>query len=145
MLFPLFLSRKRVKEKKKIHFWEKKPEEKSKQCYHNDICGWKRYSFSSKVEIRREIVWIKILKMSFENYLIDLIEANDQIKMTSCKAIECQKFQHAFNTTAVAQGAKMLLQCRCEGDVNVQGSCEFNFRGKFKRSLIINNFNRRII
>ena len=27
-----------------------------------DICRWKRDSFSSEVEITREIVWIKILK-----------------------------------------------------------------------------------
>ena len=45
-------------------FWEKKKKKKQKKkekVYHNDTCRWKRDSFSSEVEITREIVWIKIL------------------------------------------------------------------------------------
>ena len=35
--------------------WKKNRKE-SKQCYNNDICRWKRDSFSSEVEITRGIV-----------------------------------------------------------------------------------------
>ena len=34
-------------------FLSKETGEKTKQCYHNDICRWKRKSFSSEVEITR--------------------------------------------------------------------------------------------
>ena len=44
---------------------QKKYRQKTKQCYHNDICRCKRDSFSSEVEITRGIVWIKILKREF--------------------------------------------------------------------------------
>ena len=38
---------------------------------------------SSEIEIRREIVWIKILKKdNFEKYLVALIKTNHQINMT---------------------------------------------------------------
>ena len=37
-------------------FLKKKAEEKSKLCYHNDLCRWKRDSFFCEVEIRRVIV-----------------------------------------------------------------------------------------
>ena len=35
---------------------------KTEQCYYQDICSWKRDSFSSEVKITRRIVWLKILK-----------------------------------------------------------------------------------
>ena len=40
----------------------KKAEEKTRQCYHNDNCRWKRGRFFGEVEIARGIVWTKILK-----------------------------------------------------------------------------------
>ena len=43
-------------------FLRKKNRAKAKQCYHNDICWWKRASFSNEVEITRGIVWKKIYK-----------------------------------------------------------------------------------
>ena len=37
-------------------FLNKKGRIKTKQCCHNDICRWKRDSFSSEVKITRGIV-----------------------------------------------------------------------------------------
>ena len=56
-----------------------KKQKKTKQCYHNDICRWKRDRFSSEVKIIRGIVSIKILKKRFN----EVIETNHQINMTS--------------------------------------------------------------
>ena len=43
-----------AKEKRKmIYFGGNKAKEKSKQCYHDDICRWKRDSFSSEFKITR--------------------------------------------------------------------------------------------
>ena len=49
-----------------ILFWEKNNKGKAKQCY-NYIFRWRRKCFSSEIEIRREIVWIKIFKKIKEN------------------------------------------------------------------------------
>ena len=51
---------------KKNDTYARKNRTKTKQCYHNDICGSKKDSFSSDVEITREIVWIKMLKREFQ-------------------------------------------------------------------------------
>ena len=52
-------------------FPRKKNRRKTKRCYHNDICKWKRDNLPSKVETRRRINWIKILTLPglgvFEN------------------------------------------------------------------------------
>ena len=45
-----------MEQKKMIPFWVKTPKEK------RDIYRWEKDSFFSKVEITREIVWIKIFK-----------------------------------------------------------------------------------
>ena len=37
-------------------FLRKTSRRKTKQCYHNNICRWKRDSFSSEVKILRGIV-----------------------------------------------------------------------------------------
>ena len=64
-------------------FLRKKRRRKRKQCYHNDVCRWKRDIFFSEVEITRGIVWIKIFKQkNFKNDLMNLIETNQQV-MTS--------------------------------------------------------------
>ena len=63
--FTVFLKKGQKKKRKwYLSNWKKKKNRgKTKQCYHDDICRWKRGSFSSKVEITRGIVWIKILKI----------------------------------------------------------------------------------
>ena len=38
------------------NFLRKKNRRKTKYCHHNDICRWKRDSFSNEVEITRGIV-----------------------------------------------------------------------------------------
>ena len=60
----------RTMAKRRWHISEIKTMGKTKQCYHNDISSLKRDIFSSEVETRRGIVWIKILKMRIysENY-----------------------------------------------------------------------------
>ena len=54
------------KKKKRWYLSDKKKQNKNiKYCYYNDICRWKRDSFSNEVEITRGIVWLlkkRILK-----------------------------------------------------------------------------------
>ena len=53
------------KKKKDDTFLRKKSRRKAKQCYHNDICRWKRDSFSDELEISVGIVCIKISKKKY--------------------------------------------------------------------------------
>ena len=53
------------KKKEDDTFLRKKNRRKPKQCYHNDICRWKRNSFSDELEISGGIVCIKILKKKY--------------------------------------------------------------------------------
>ena len=72
----------RKRKKEMIPFWGKKPEEKQK-VFPYDICRFKIYSFSSEVEIAREIVWINILKKeNFKKDSVNLIQTHHQINMT---------------------------------------------------------------
>ena len=51
-------------------------------------------SFSSEIEITRGIVWIKILKKeNFKKDLMDLIETNHQINMTSDHSVSSNNYQ----------------------------------------------------
>ena len=61
----------------------KKNRRKIKYCYYKEICRWKRDNSSNEVEIKWGIVWINILKRRFKKDLMNLIEANHQINMTS--------------------------------------------------------------
>ena len=79
-------SDKKSKRKKDDTFLIKKTGGKIKQCYHDDMCRWKRDSFSSEVEVTREIVWIKISKNRILKKIsleMNLIGANNHINMTS--------------------------------------------------------------
>ena len=105
---------------KKIRRWYlsvEKNRKKAKQCYHNDICRWKRDSFSSEVEITRGIVWIKISKkQNFKKDLMDLIEKNNQINMTSDHSVSSNNsFKIHLNAKrfnmAVVRSTVILLQC----------------------------------
>ena len=40
-------------EKEDDTFLKKKKKTKTKCCYHNDVCRWKRYSFNNEVKITR--------------------------------------------------------------------------------------------
>ena len=51
-----------------IPFWVKKTEE------NRDICRWKKESFTSKVEITRNLLNKDIKKENFKKNLMDLIE-----------------------------------------------------------------------
>ena len=56
-------------------------------------------SFSSEIEITRGIVWIKILKKeNFKKDLMDLIETNHQINMTSDHSVSSNN--HQINMTS---------------------------------------------
>ena len=47
---------------------------KTKQCYHNDICTWKRAVFPMKLKLQGE---------SFQKDPMNLTETNPQINMTT--------------------------------------------------------------
>ena len=78
-------------------FLRKKKRRIRKQCYHNDICRWKKEYFcrcrffSSEAEITRGIVCIKIYKdTKIENFKKDpmnLIETNNKINQTSDRSV----------------------------------------------------------
>ena len=139
-----------------IPVWEKN-RRKTKYCYHNEICRWKSDSFCwNVVEITRGIVLNKCIKKeNFRKDLVNIIEINHQINLTSDHSISSNNL---FKSHLNAKRFNMLLklyQLRearwfwfsvCwKGDVNLQGWCEFSFRRKQERAVIINNINRRII
>ena len=78
-------------------FLRKKKRRIRKQCYHNDICRWKKEYFcrcrffSSEAEITSGIVCIKIYKdTKIENFKKDpmnLIETNNKINQTSDRSV----------------------------------------------------------
>ena len=72
--------------------YDKKNRMKTKQCYHNNACRWKRDSFSSEVEITKGILWIKICKKRIlKKVLMNLIETNHQINMISDHSVPSNK------------------------------------------------------
>ena len=101
-----------------IPLWGKR-QKKTKQCYHDNICRWNRDSFSSETEIK---------KGNFKKYLMNLIEINHPINMTSDHSISSNnsfknhlniKFRRVINTVAVVRSTVILLQCL------LQGRCEW--------------------
>ena len=65
------------RKKKMIPFWFREQEEE------RDICRWKRDSFSSEVEITTNRLNKAKKKEDFKKYLMNLIETNHHINMTS--------------------------------------------------------------
>ena len=104
---------------------------KTKYCYHNDSCRWKRDSFSNEAEITTGTDWIKILKqrISLKN-LMNLIETNYHINMTSDHFVSSN---NSFKSHLNAKSFNMLvsalkqwcearwfyLSVCCNGDMNV--------------------------
>ena len=89
-----------VKEKKKmIPFSGKKTEEKQNRVTIMMSVDGKGDSFYSEVEITRGIVWIKISKKeNFRKDLMNLIETNHQINMTSDHSVSSNN--HQINMTS---------------------------------------------
>ena len=73
-----------------IPFWVKKTEE------NRDICRWKKESFTSKVEITRNLLNKDIKKENFKKNLMDLIEKNYQISMTSDQSVSSNNLFKRF-------------------------------------------------
>ena len=80
-------------------FFRKKNRRKINQYYHNEICTWKRDSFSSEIEITRGNRLNKdIKKENFRKCPINLIETNHQINMTSDHSVSSNmSFKSHFN------------------------------------------------
>ena len=107
-----------------ILFWRKKNKRKTKCCYHNDVCRWKRYSFNNEVKITRWFVWTKILKKRILKKR-NLTEKNHQINMNfdhsvssnnSFKShLNTKNFNMFFYSIAIVQSTVILIQCLLQG------------------------------
>ena len=81
------------KRKKRWHISKEKSRRKTRHGYHSDICRWKRENFSNEVEIRREIIWMKILNQeNFKKDLMNLTETNRKINMNSDHSVRSNKW-----------------------------------------------------
>ena len=85
------------RKKKMIPFWVREPEEE------RDICRWKRDSFSSEVEITTNRLNKAKKKQDFKKYLMNLIETNHHINMTSDDSVSSNNFLKAFRMLRVSK------------------------------------------
>ena len=79
------------RKKKMIPFWVREPEEK------RDICRWKRDSFSSEVEITTNRLNKAEKREDFKKYLMNLIETNHHINMTSDHSVSSNNLFKSFS------------------------------------------------
>ena len=85
------------RKKKMIPFWVREQEEE------RDICRWKRDSFSSEVEITTNRLNKAEKKEDFKKYLMNLIETNHHINMTSDHSVQAITYLKAFRMPRVSK------------------------------------------
>ena len=78
----------------------------------HDVCRWKKDCFLSKIENRRGIVWKKIPKNNFEKDVMDLIETNHQINITSENSVSGNtSFKKDLNTKSFKMLCEYCSSC----------------------------------